>query len=80
MKTSLTLLALITATAAPTAFAAELAGAKLPLFVQPDYLFAGFVVTVLLLIVLRDYAGSTKVPARAGTALRRLKSAHPLAA
>ena len=80
MKTSLTLAALVTAVAAPTAFAAELAGAKLPAFAQSDHLFAGFIAAVLLLTVLRDYAGSARVPSRPGIALRRLKSAHPLAA
>lgn len=80
MKTSLTLLAIVTAIAAPAAFASELAGYRLPTVMQADHLFAAFVATVLLLTFLRDYARPAGASSRTGLALRRLKSAHPLAA
>jgi hypothetical protein len=84
MKTSLTILALLAVVGAPAAFAFELAGVRLPALLGGGNVFAGFVVTTLLLTVLNDYARPQRLVLRAtgprGAASSPRKSDHPLAA
>ncbi len=78
MKTTFALLALFTGVSAPTAFAAELSGITLPTAIDSSHLAAGFVVSVVLLTVLGDYARTR--PTRPAATARPQKASHALAA
>jgi hypothetical protein len=81
MKTSLTLLALVTGIASPVAFAAELSGLELPAALHSPYLAAAFTVAIVGLLLLADYAQTRSIlPRRATVAPLPQKSTHALAA
>jgi len=67
MKTSLTILALISALAIPTEAFAELAGLPVPAVLNSENILALFFATFVLLIVIADYRPRlSALPRRAG--------------
>jgi hypothetical protein len=82
MKTSLTLASFFSALAVPAALVVEAAGFVLPAAIDPTHAFVGFVVSLVAMLAVGDYAKSQSRSAYS-TALRTVrtgKSAHPLAA
>jgi hypothetical protein len=83
MKTFLTFLPFLSAASVPSALAAELLGARLPVTLDAMHALAGFVVVLVAQIAFGDYArGARRVPMTlAATSQRRTaKAPHPLAA
>lgn len=81
MKTSLKVIALLLAVSVPSALAIELAGVELPAGADTGSLFGAFVVALVGLTALADYARPNAVGSIRATSHRlSCKAAHPLAA